>query len=486
MITRNSGSQPRKIETVSIKMVGIGGAGSNLLDRMALDGLEQVRLVSMNTDSQSLLSSVAGEKIQLGRNTTHGLGAGGDPDLGVAAAEEAADEIRRAFENVSMAFVCAGLGGGTGSGAAPRVAALAREQGALVVAFVTLPFTFEGQRRRQQADDALAALRDSADVVICFENDKMGDAAASKTGIQHAFAATDLILGQSVKAISTLFTRPGLIRIGFDDLAAALRNRHARCIFGYGESESDNRIHDALAHALKSPLMDRGRILSEAHKVLVNIAGGPGLTLNEVQIMMDELGKFIHERTQILFGTVVDPSFGNKVSITILSSTGDAQPLEEVRPAPVAARSPVSALAPARVARPEPAESLLEPELLPTAPETEEPIDAPLLAEEISEPVSDEAAAEPAVESAAESDSQPESRPEPPRRSREFAFPVPSTPILRSTASPAKKATAEARQETLQFEPVTRGRFEKSEPTIVDGQDLDIPTFLRLNVKLNK
>ena len=480
MITRNSGSQPRKIETVSIKMVGIGGAGSNLLDRIALDGLDQVRLVSMNTDSQSLLSSVAPEKIQLGRNTTHGLGTGGDPDLGAAAAEEAADDIRRSFENVSMAFICAGLGGGTGSGAAPRVAAMAREQGVLVIAVVTLPFTFEGQRRRQQADDALASLHDSADVVICFENDKMGDAVSSKPGIQHAFAHTDQILSQSVKAISTLFTRPGLIRIGFDDVAAVLRNQHARCIFGYGESESDNRIHDALAQALKNPLMDRGRILSETHKVLVNIEGGPGLTLNEVQIMMDELGKYIHQQTQILFGTVVDPKFGNKVRITILSSTGDAPSLDEAPSVPAETPRPLAVTVPKQewVTPTESPDSLLTPDLLSRAQQTEPLIDAPLLAEEISEPQAEELEAAPEAVEATQS--------EPRRRSREFVFPVPTSPILKSPATAAKKATSEARQETLQFEPVTRGRFEKSEPTIVDGQDLDIPTFMRLNVKLNK
>ena len=151
----------------------------------------------------------------------------------------------------------------------------------------------------KQAEEALAALQASADAVICFENDKMGDAVPPKAGIHQAFANADQTISQSVKAISGLFSRPGLIRIGFDDLAAALRNNNARCLFGYGESDGDNRIHDALTRALKNPLMDRGRMLADAQNVLVNIAGGPGLTLNEVQILMDELGKHISDCSQI-------------------------------------------------------------------------------------------------------------------------------------------------------------------------------------------
>lgn len=480
MITRTFGSHPRKSDAVTIKIVGIGGGGSNALDRMVLDGLEHVRLVSVNTDTQSLVSSVASEKIQLGRTTTHGLGTGGDPDLGAAATEEAADDIRRTFENVSMAFICAGLGGGTGSGAAPKVAALAREQGALVIAFVTLPFSFEGKRRRDQADASLAALRDSADVVFYFENDKMGDSVPSKAGIHQAFAATDQTLSQSVKAISNLFTKPGLIRIGFDDLSAALRNHHASSVFGYGEADGENRVHDALARALKNPLMDRGRLLSEAQNVLVNVAGGPELTLNEVQILMDELGKHLHENAQVLFGTVVDPKFSGKVSVTIISSIGDAKPVRQILPTRVQSVQSV----PKETERPiqrEPVEkaNIVEELQLPIEPviHKTEPTPEP---EELPELISAVAQANEIQEETTE----PVEKPVPVGRSRQFAFPTSTAPILQTPASATKKANPEARQETLQFEPVTRGRFDKSEPTIVDGQDLDIPTFMRLNVKV--
>lgn len=517
-INRNSAMQSRNNDSVGIKIVGIGGAGSNALDRMVLDGLEQASLVAINTDVQSLASSVAAEKIQLGRTTTRGLGSGGDPELGYAAAEEEADQIRKTFQDVGMTFLCAGLGGGTGSGSAPLIASLAKEQGALVIAFVTLPFSFEGKRRRQQADEALSALQTSADVVICFENDRMGDAVSPKAGIHQAFANADQTISQSVKAISNLFSRPGLIRIGFDDLAAALRNSNARCLFGYGESDGDNRIHDALARALKNPLMDRGRMLADAQNVLVNIAGGPGLTLNEVQILMDELGKHINDCAQILFGTAVDPKFGNKVSVTIISSIGDSQPAQPVREFRVSASKPeVTVSVPERIQE-EP--ELQEPEAAVEASQetfSPEPQSEPVL-DQTGEFVSDQAFEEEALQPVAaveeiaaageEAAQEPEIRgeephqaslpdmqedepkavepvkPEPVTRTRKFAFPVPAKPILQPPPVVTKKSSSEPRQETLQFEPVTRGRFEKSEPTIVDGQDLDVPTFLRRNVKV--
>src|SRR5580692_10371764 len=186
---------------VRIKVVGLGGAGGNVLDRLLLDGLHDVELVAMNSDVQALTASIVEHKVQLGRTTTHGLGAGGDPDVGYAAAEESAEEIRQALEGAQLIFLCVGLGGGTGSGAARIVASLAREQKALVISFATLPFTFEGKRRRAQADEALAALQRYSDVVIHYENDRMGDAVAPLAGINEAFTAADLTLSQSVRAI---------------------------------------------------------------------------------------------------------------------------------------------------------------------------------------------------------------------------------------------------------------------------------------------
>src|SRR6266403_3033877 len=319
-LSKNHSLPERAEEFIPIKIVSVGGAGINALDRIVLDGLEKASVVAINTDVQSLTSSVAAHKVQLGRTVTRGLGSGGDPELGYDAAAESADEIREALADARMIFVCAGLGGGTGSGAAPYVAQLAREAGALVIAFVTLPFTFEGKRRSAQAREALARLNEVAHSVICFENDRMGDLVAPQAGIHQAFAMVDTTISQSVRSIVNLVQRPGLIRIGFDDLLAALRTRNGRCLFGFGESDSDNRAHDALTQALKNPLMDRGRMLADATHVLVQVSGGAGMTLSEVEVLMQELGRHVNEQTQILFGAVVDGKLGDRLAVTIISS----------------------------------------------------------------------------------------------------------------------------------------------------------------------
>src|SRR5216117_3130879 len=319
-LSKNYSLPEREEEFIPIKVVSIGGAGLNALDRIVLDGLERADVVAINTDVQSLASSVVAHKVQLGRAVTRGLGAGGDPELGYEAAVESADEIREALTEARMVFMCVGLGGGTGSGAAPYVAQLAREAGALVVAFATLPFSFEGKRRNAQAREALTRLNEVANGVICFENDKMGDIVAPQAGIHQAFAMADITISQSVRSVVNLIQGPGLIRIGFDDLLAALRSHNGRCLFGFGESDSDNRAHEALTQALKNPLMDRGRMLEEAARVLVQVAGGPGMTLSEVEILMQELGRHVSEQTQILFGAAVDARLGDRLSVTIISS----------------------------------------------------------------------------------------------------------------------------------------------------------------------
>jgi cell division protein FtsZ len=476
-LSRNYSLPEKAEEEIPIKVVGVGDAGSNVLDRIVLDGMAKADLIAINTDVQSLASSVAAHKVQLGRTITRGLGAGGDPELGYQAAFESADEIRRAVADARMIFVCAGLGGGTGSGAAPAVAQVARESGSLVVVFATLPFTFEGKRRMSQAQEALAKLRDNADAVICFENDRMGDMVAPKAGIHQAFAVGDVTISQSVRSIVNLIQRPGLIRIGFDDLLSALRSPSGRCLFGFGESDSDNRAHDALTRALKNPLMDRGRMLANASHVLVQVAGGPAMTLSEVEILMQELGRHINDHTQIIFGTSVDGRMGDRLSVTLISSLATE---EEVAPVPAKRVS---------VPKPEPVPKceLVTPPAPP--PIWEQSDELPVAADEPPES-SDESIPpeEPSVK--IEVDFAPiaslpeepvvEKAPPPPPR---VIFPK-KRPAPFKEPKPVEEKKLHAKQEVLQFEPVTRGRFEKSEPTIVEGQDLDIPTFLRKNVRV--
>jgi len=450
-------------ESIPVKVVSVGGAGLNALDRIVLDGLEKASVVAINTDVQSLTSSVAAHKVQLGRTMTRGLGTGGDPELGYDAAVESADEIREAMADARMIFVCAGLGGGTGSGAAPYVAQLAREAGALVIAFVTLPFTFEGKRRNAQAREGLARLTEVAHSVICFENDRMGDIVPPQAGIHQAFATADTTISQSVRSIVNLIQRPGLIRIGFDDLLAALRPRNGSCLFGFGESDSDNRAHDALTQALKNPLMDRGRMLADATNVLVQVAGGPGMTLSEVEVLMQELGRHVHEQTQILFGAVVDGRLGDRLTVTIISSLAADEDLISQSQDSGILSSPAAAPRAEEHYQHPPPQIYIEPEPLAMEP-------APL--EEgtsFEEPVAAEAV--PAPQPIA-------TKPEP----------VTHRPQKKTAPEKEEKPLAEksvpAKQETLQFEPVTRGRFEKSEPTIVEGEDLDVPTYLRKNIKV--
>ncbi len=475
-LSKNYSLPEREEEIIPIKVVGVGGAGANALDRIVLDGLDKAEHVVMNTDVQSLASSVAGIKVQLGRGVTRGLGAGGDPEVGYNAASESADEIRQALSGARMIFICAGLGGGTGSGAAPLIAQIARDAGSLVVGLATLPFSFEGRRRTIQAQEALERFNQSADAVICFENDRMGDMVAPKAGIHQAFAVADNTISQSVRSIVNLIQRPGLIRIGFDDLLAALRTRNGRCLFGFGESESDNRAHDALTQALKNPLMNRGKMLADAAHVLVQIAGGPGMTLSEVEILMKDLGRHISDHTQIFFGTAVDSRMGNRLSVTLISSLSPdgvvtEPPKKTFAPMPEPVEPPPPPVPPAPPIWEQQRE---EPPVVEAPPD--EPVETPKLETEFAEfaELNPEPVAEVEEEIAVEEPLPPAPPPVAPKKKL----------ILPKEPKPAPEKKYAAKQEVLQFEPVTRGRFEKSEPTIVEGQDLDVPTFLRKNVRV--
>ena len=311
------------LESEKVKVIGIGGAGCNVLDRIALhERIDEGELLALNTDVRDLVSSVAQDTIQLGKKLTQGLGAGGDPELGEEAAQEAADEIKEALKGKSLVFICAGLGGGTGSGAAPIIAKIAKEAGAFVVGFVMMPFSFEGRRRLQQANDALTQMSECTDALMTFENDRMGGLVVPKEGIQQAFAAADQIIGQSVGAIIKLVAQPGLIRIGMDDLLTALKNESSRCLFGYGQASGDNRAQEALKAALKNPLLDKGQMLNHSSSLIAYISGGESTTLFEVELLMNEMSKYVNDDAHILFGVSSDQKQGDNLSLTIISSVG--------------------------------------------------------------------------------------------------------------------------------------------------------------------
>jgi cell division protein FtsZ len=293
--------------------------------------------------------------------------------------------------------------------------------------------------------------------VVCFENDRMAEVTLPRMGVHEAFAAADLTVSQSIRSITTLLQRPGLLHIGFDDVCAVLRNGDARALFGYGEGEGENRAHDALAKALKNPLMNRGALLAESSHAIIHICGGTNVTLGEVQIIMEELNRHINDQTQIFMGIGIETRMGNRLSVAILSSLGNGGEKPSVQP-----------VRKTTVETPAIIENKLEswkpaPELSVKS-VTQEPA---VVSERAADPAHDEL-----IVSPVQSDS--------PKTA--LTRPVAKSVDSKPPAAPPKKS--EAKQETLQFEPVSRGRFEKSEPTIIDGQDLDVPTFLRKNVKV--
>ena len=313
-------TRQQTIPNSAVKIIGVGGAGANMLDRIALDGMEGAELLACNTDVRTLTSSVAPEKIQLGRNLTKGLGSGGDPALGNQAAQEAELEIRDALRDRKIIFICVGLGGGTGSGAAHLVARLAREEGAFTVVFATTPFNFEGKRRRDQAETALTELSVLANALITFDNTRMGELVLAKQGVHEAFSAADRMISESIRAVTRIVMRPGLVNIGLDDLMASLSSPKSRCLFGSGIAHGENRAQQALKNALVSPLLDRGSLLHDTDTVLVHVCGGEDMTLYELELLMRGLSKHVPETAQILFGTSVDPAMAETLSVTLVSS----------------------------------------------------------------------------------------------------------------------------------------------------------------------
>lgn len=316
-------TQERELTTVSpvkICVVGVGGGGLNVLDRISLDRLMEASLVTMHTDVRVLSHSMTPVKIQLGVEIMRGIGSGGDPELGRDAALASKEQIQAALKGHDLVFICAGLGGGTGSGAAPVVADIAKELGAMTFVFATMPFSFEGRRRLKQAEIALEELQRSADALILFENNRMGELVLPKEGIQKAFSQADQLIGHSVRAIATMVSQPGIVRMGLSDIMAALHSPNARCLFGFGEARGNNRVSEAVKRALSSPLVNQGLMLQNARNLLVHVAGGESLTLAEVESLMKLLSKHVPEHTQIMFGLSIDAKLGDLLTLTLISS----------------------------------------------------------------------------------------------------------------------------------------------------------------------
>ncbi len=560
---------PRQtIPASSVKIIGLGGAGANMLERIALDGMDGSELLALNTDLRTLSACLALEKIQLGVNLTRGLGAGGDPELGHQAVLEAEDQIRASIKDCRIVFLCTGLGGGTGSGAAPIVTRIAREEGAFVVVFATMPFAFEGKRRRDQAETALNELAVLSNALVTFDNNRMGELVLAKQGIHEAFSAADHMICESIKAVIRLVVRPGLINVGLDELMSALRTNRSRCLFGSGLADGKDRAAKALKNALNSPLLDQGALLKDAQTVLVHLSGGENLTLFEIELLMQRLQKFVPDNAHVLFGAAIDPAMGDSLSITLISAlpedslslapreslsqhsqeypildpsqgftpppATDAEIVPAAEPAPelLVEREPVPAAPPvsplSKFGRPgvelaaAAAPSLFDNERPFAEPEIASPDPAPerhMAAFTFTEP---EPKADEEPEAYAEADepdpepientdtgpstsASPSFTPSPKRRPSLTASwgkpksadsvaeaaepppeantpPEPDTPAAVADSEPPKLklgVKSSAPQSELSLDSAPRGRFEGETPNVFEGEDLDLPPFLR-------
>ena len=300
-----------------IRVVGVGGGGLNAINRMVDAGLNQVEFVAVNTDLQQLQMSEAPSKIHIGRELTRGLGSGADPETGRRAAEEGYDQIKQALRGSDMVFVTAGEGGGTGSGAAPVVARIGRELGALTVGIVTLPFRFEGTRRRTQAEHGVEALRAHCDTVIVIPNDRLLEVLDRTTSMLDAFRIADDVLRQGVQGICDLITMPGLINLDFADVRTIMKDAGS-AIMGIGFATGENRAAEAAERALRSPLIDTE--LVGAKGILLSIAGGDDLTLLEVNEAAEVVRRGATEDTNIIFGATIDERLAGQVWVTVIAT----------------------------------------------------------------------------------------------------------------------------------------------------------------------
>jgi cell division protein FtsZ len=301
-----------------IKVVGVGGAGLNAVDRMIDAGISQVEFVAVNTDMQQLQMSDAATKIHIGQELTQGLGSGAEPEIGRAAAQESYDQIKRALRGADMVFVTAGEGGGTGTGAAPVVAQISRELGALTVGIVTTPFKFEGSRRKRQADEGVDALKASCDTTIVIPNDRLLEVLDKSTSMLDAFRIADDVLRQGVQGITDLITVPGIVNLDFADVRTVMKDAGS-ALMGIGfASEGENRAKEAAERALRSPLIDTEIV--NARGILLSIAGGDDLSLFEVNEAAEVIRTVANEDTNVIFGATIDERLNGQVWVTVVAT----------------------------------------------------------------------------------------------------------------------------------------------------------------------
>ncbi|MDE3025070.1 MAG: cell division protein FtsZ, partial [Acidobacteriota bacterium] len=300
-----------------IKVVGVGGGGTNAVNRMVDAGLTGVEFVAVNTDAQALMMCDADVKIHIGSKATRGLGAGADPAVGLAAAQESRDELKEALKGADMIFVTAGEGGGTGTGGAPVVAELARELEALTVGVVTKPFVFEGRKRAQQAELGIQNLRDRVDTLIVIENDRLLQVVERQTSVVEAFRMADDVLRQGVQGITDLITVPGLVNLDFADVRTIMRDAGS-ALMGIGVASGENRASEAARAAVSSPLLETS--IEGATGILLNITGGPDIGLFEVNEAAEVVTSAADQNANVIFGAVIDDGLGDRIRVTVIAT----------------------------------------------------------------------------------------------------------------------------------------------------------------------
>ncbi len=303
--------------TATIKVIGVGGAGNNAVNRMIEAGINGVDFIAVNTDRQALLTSKAATKIQIGEKITRGLGAGANPDVGAQSAEENKAELTEALRGADMVFVTAGMGGGTGTGAAPIVANAAKEMGILTIGVVTKPFTFEGKKRLSHAERGIDSLKSKVDTLVVIPNDKLLQIIDRKTTVKEAFTLADDVLRQGVQGISDLIAIPGLVNLDFADVKTIMVNT-GMAHMGVGKASGENRAEDAAKEAIQSPLLETS--IEGARGVIINITGGEDLGLHEVNTAAELVQRSVDPEANIIFGTVTDPNMNDEIQITVIAT----------------------------------------------------------------------------------------------------------------------------------------------------------------------
>jgi cell division protein FtsZ len=410
-------------KVIRIKVCGVGGAGCNAADFIGESKPDGVEFLLVNTDAQALAALTLPDKWVLGEKRARGLGTGGDPEMGRAAAEDDTERLRAFCEGADIIFILTGLGGGTGTGAAPVLARVARETGALVLGMATMPFDFEGGRRQRQAEAGLDQLKAAADAVICLPNQKLLKLLDEKTSVVEAFKISNKLMADGLDGIRRLLTQTGLINIDFADLCSVTKGRHVASAFATAEAGGEKRGEQVVEKLLAHPLLDGGQVFTESDAVLVSMAGGPDLTMSEINKVMEPIHRQC-ENAHLILGAVIDEALAGRLSVTLIASRHRAA--DSAAAAPPAVPAAMQFLDPAATARP--ATRLVTP--------------APELTNEKKEQI-----------------------------------------YARQTGHSRKKFSR--LQKELPLEIVFKGRFEKSEPTIRGGEDLDLPTYIRRGVALN-